>query len=49
VLYYQHEVTDVGLFHWLTAPLGVSVPPIVSSPSGGLEIPGVAGAEVPRG
>ena len=49
MLYYQHEVTDVGLFHWLTAPLGVSVLPIVSSPSDDLEISGITSTEVSQG
>jgi hypothetical protein len=48
VLYYQHEVTDVDLFYWLTAPLGESVLPIVSSLSDNLEILRITGTKVPQ-
>jgi hypothetical protein len=48
MLYYQHEVTDIDSFYWLTAPLGVSVSPIISSLSDNLEILRVTDTEVPQ-
>ena len=46
MLYYQHEITDVDSFYWLTTPLEVSVLPIISSLSDNLEISEVADTEV---